>query len=92
MSSSVLNKSHVVVSKCFEFFLQLLYQQSHSPIENSQEILFQIQSEGHVKVYSYQISNQHSDDVFKGRPAETMSKFVTSSQISHPLRLATQRN
>ena len=46
MSSSVLNKSDVVVSKCFEFFVQLLYQQSHSQIENSGKYFFNLDLKG----------------------------------------------
>ena len=39
LSSSVLNKSHVV-SKCLEFHAQLLYQQPHSEIEQFQKLFY----------------------------------------------------
>ena len=63
MSSSVLDKSHVVVSKCFEFFDQLLYQQHTLKFKTQGNTFFKVQSQGRAKVCSYQIFYQHFDNL-----------------------------
>ena len=85
MSSSVFNKSHVVVSKCFEFFVQLLYQQSHSQIENSGKYFFNLDLKGTLEFILIKYSINILTTCLRGGPPERMSTFVTCppAQLLH---------
>ena len=65
---------------------------SHTLKLKTQEIFFSLSSNSRLCQSSYQTSNQHSDNMFTARPPKTMSKFMTCSQISRPLRLFTFQN
>ena len=82
MSSSVFNKSHVVVSKCFEFFVQLLYQQSHSQIENSGKYFFNLDLKGTSEFILIKYLINILTTCLRGGPPERMSTFVTCPPFS----------
>ena len=83
LSSSVWNKSDVV-SKCFEFFDQLLYQQHTLKFKTQGNTFFKVQSQGRAKVCSYQIFYQHFDNLNMRHQGDLWKKYFHSALSSLP--------
>ena len=83
LSSSMLNKSDVV-SKCFEFFDQLLYQQHTLKFKTQGNTFFKVQSQGRAKVCSYQIFFQHFDNLNMRHQGDLWKKYFHSALSSLP--------